>query len=58
MAYWMGQNAFFAFDGTVKKLSCTVDDFVFENIDLTQSDQIFAGVNTEFAEIIYIYNSH
>ena len=55
VAYWMGQNAFFAFDGTVKKLPCTVDDFVFENIDLTQSDQIFAGVNTEFAEIIWFY---
>ena len=55
VAYWMGQNAFFAFDGTVKKLPCTVDDFVFENIDLTQTDQIFAGVNTEFAEIIWFY---
>jgi hypothetical protein len=55
VAYWMGQNAFFAFDGTVKKIFCTVDDFVFENIDLTQSDQIFAGVNTEFAEIIWFY---
>ena len=55
VAYWMGQNAFFVFDGTVKKLPCTVDDFVFENLDLTQSDQIFAGVNTEFAEIIWFY---
>jgi len=55
VAYWMGQNAFFVFDGTVKKLPCTVDDFVFENIDLTQSDQIFAGVNTEFAEVIWFY---
>ena len=55
VAYWMGQNAFFAFDGTVKKLPCTVDDFVFENLDLTQTDQIFAGVNTEFAEIIWFY---
>ena len=55
VSYWMGQNAFFVFDGTVKKLPCTVDDFVFENIDLTQTDQIFAGVNTEFAEIIWFY---
>ena len=55
VAYWMGQNAFFAFDGTVKKLPCTVDDFVFEALDLTQTDQIFAGVNTEFAEIIWFY---
>ena len=55
VAYWMGQNAFFVFDGTVKKLPCSVDDFVFENIDLTQTDQIFAGVNTEFAEIIWFY---
>ena len=55
VSYWMGQNSFFIFDGTVKKLPCTVDDFVFENIDLTQTDQIFAGVNTEFAEIIWFY---
>ena len=55
VSFWMGQNAFFVFDGTVKKLPCTVDDFVFENIDLTQTDQIFAGVNTEFAEIIWFY---
>jgi len=55
VAYWMGQNAFFAFDGTVKKIPCTVDDFVFESLDLTQTDQIFAGVNTEFAEVIWFY---
>ena len=55
VAYWMGQNAFFVFDGTVKKIPCTVDDFVFESLDLTQTDQIFAGVNTEFAEIIWFY---
>ena len=55
VAYWMGQNAFFAFDGTVKKIPCTVDDYVFESLDLTQTDQIFAGVNTEFAEIIWFY---
>jgi len=55
VAYWMGQNAFFAFDGTVTKIPCTVDDYVFENLDLTQTDQIFAGVNTEFAEIIWFY---
>jgi len=55
VSYWMGQNAFFAYDGTVTKLPCTVDDYVFEALDLTQTDQIFAGVNTEFAEIIWFY---
>ena len=55
VAYWMGQNAFFAYDGTVTKIPCTVDDYVFENLDLTQTDQIFAGVNTEFAEIVWFY---
>lgn len=55
VAYWMGQNAFFAYDGTVTKIPCTVDDYVFEALDLTQTDQIFAGVNTEFAEVIWFY---
>ena len=33
-AFWMSPNGFFMFDGTVKSLPCSVEDFVY--IQLTQ----------------------
>ena len=32
MAIWIGPEDFFLFDGSVKKIPCTVQDFVFKNI--------------------------
>jgi hypothetical protein len=34
LAFWMGTEAFYVFDGTVKKMPCTVQDFVFKDINL------------------------
>jgi len=45
------------FDGTVKNLPCTVRRFVFDDINLDQSDKIFAGVNSQFKEITWLYCS-
>jgi hypothetical protein len=55
VAYWMSSNGFFLFDGTVKSLPCSVEDFVYDNIDLTKGQQITAGVNNLFTEIIWWY---
>ena len=55
VSYWMGQNAFFAFDGTVKKLPCTVEQFIFNNINVTGAENAFAGHNGEFNEIMWFY---
>ena len=54
-AYWMSPKGFFAFDGTVKSLPCTVEDHVFNNIDTTKGQQINAGINNLFTEIIWWY---
>ena len=55
--YWMGTANFYVFDGTVKNLPCTVRRFVFDDINLDQSDKIFAGVNSQFKEITWLYCS-
>ena len=55
VAYWMSNNGFFLFDGTVKSLPCSVEDFVYDDIDLTKGQQITAGVNNLFTEIIWWY---
>ena len=55
VSYWMSQDSFFLFDGTVKKLPCTVEQFVFNNINITGSENAFAGHNGEFYEIMWFY---
>jgi len=56
-AYWMSPKGFFAFDGTVKTIPCTVEDHVFENIDTTKGQQITAGLNNLFTEVTWYYPS-
>ncbi len=55
VAYWMGNNGFFSFDGTVNTLPCSVEDFVYDNIDTTKGQQICAGINNLFTEVIWWY---
>lgn len=57
VAFWMGTEAFYAFDGTVKKLPCTVQDYVFKDINLTQKSKFHAGVNSQFNEVTWWYCS-
>jgi hypothetical protein len=54
-SFWMSQDSFYLFDGSVKKLSCTVEQFVFNNINQTASENAFAGHNGEFNEILWFY---
>ena len=55
VAYWMSNNGFFAFDGTVNTLPCSVEDYVYDDIDTTKGQQINAGINNLFTEITWWY---
>ena len=55
IAYWMSNNGFFAFDGTVKSLPCGVEDYVYDDIDTTKGQQITAGLNNLFTEVTWWY---
>ena len=55
VAYWMGKNGFFSFDGTVNTLPCSVEDFVYDDINTTKGQQICAGINNLFTEVIWWY---
>jgi hypothetical protein len=57
VAFWMSPNGFFMFDGTVKSLPCSVEDFVYDNIDTTKGQQVMAGLNNLFTEVIWWYPS-
>jgi hypothetical protein len=45
------------FDGVVKQIPCSVQDYVFTDINLIQSDVFYAGSNTKFGEVTWFYSS-
>ena len=53
----MSKDAFFVFDGTVKKLPCTVQDYVFKDINIIQAQKVHVGINTQFNEVTWWYCS-
>ena len=57
VAYWMSDDAFYLYDGVVKKMPCSVQDFVFDNINYTNKNDICVGLNTAYNEIIWYYPS-
>ena len=56
-AFWLSPNGFFMFDGTVKSLPCSVEDFVFDDFDTTKGQQVAAGINNLYTEVVWYYPS-
>jgi len=55
--FWMGAAEFYAFTGAVQRIPCTVRDYVFDDINTSQSDKIIAGANVSFSEVWWFYPS-
>ena len=54
-AFWMGDDAFYMYDGVVKKMPCSVQDYVYDDLSYTNKNDIACGVNPEFNEIMWYY---
>lgn len=57
VAYWMGRDSFYMYDGRVKNLRCDLKRFVFNDFNFDQIDQVFAGTNEGFDEVWWFYCS-
>jgi len=57
IAYWMGTDKFYSYDGTVKTLPCSVRSYVFNDFNFSQYAQVVAGTNERFDEIWWFYCS-
>ena len=57
MTLWMGEDNFYAFDGQVRNLDCTVKRYIFDRINKTNKDKVYAGINSEFKEVVWLYPS-
>ena len=54
-AYWMSDNGFFRYTGKLESLDCLVEDFVYDDINLTPKEHINAGLNNLFGEVMWFY---
>jgi hypothetical protein len=55
VVYWMGIDKFYMYDGTVRTLDCDLRKFVYQDINLAQNYQVFAGTNEGFNEVWWFY---
>ena len=57
VTYWMGVDKFYVYNGRVQTLPCDLRQFVFDDINLSQQFQVFAGINDGFSEVWWYYCS-
>lgn len=57
IAYWMGVDKFYMYSGRVETLYCPLRQYIFNDINLSQSYQFFSGTNEGYNEIWWFYCS-
>ena len=57
VTYWMGVDKFYKYDGRVQTLRCDLRQYIYDNINPLQFDQIFASTNEGFNEAWFFYCS-
>lgn len=57
ITYWMGTDKFYMYSGRVQTLPSTLRQYVYNDINLTQSFQFMAGTNEGYNEVWWQYCS-
>jgi len=53
--FWMGDDGFYSYNGSVQKLPCSVLSYVQEDLDIGQAFKVFAVLNKEYNEVWWFY---
>jgi len=57
VSYWMGKDKFYKYDGRTQTLRCDLRQYIFNNFNHLQTDQIFGGTVESFNEVWWFYCS-
>jgi hypothetical protein len=57
LVFWMGRGKFYVYSGQVNPLPCTITNYIFSDINISQAWQIFCGTNEAFNEVWWFYCS-
>jgi len=55
VVYWMGIDKFYAYNGRVETLPCTLRNHVFQNLNYDQLAQVICGTNEGWNEVWWFY---
>ena len=55
--FWMDKKGFYVYTGQVQELPCSVDAFIFSDLNQSQVYQVFGFVNKAFDEVGWFYCS-
>lgn len=55
VVFWMGDEDFYMFDGTVRPMECPVTNQVFSAFNVAQGDKVFAAHQPDFNEVWWYY---
>jgi len=57
VAYWMGVDKFYKYDGRTQTMRCDLRQYIFSDINPAQYEQVFASANEGFNEVWWFYCS-
>ena len=57
ITYWMGVDKFYMYSGRVETLPCAVRQYIFDDANMAQAYQFFAGTSEGYNEIWWFYVS-
>jgi hypothetical protein len=57
VVYWMGRDKFYKYDGRVQTQNCDLREYIFNDFNTQQTEQVFASTNEGFNEVWWFYCS-
>ena len=57
VVYWMGVDKFYKYDGRIQTMRCDLRQYIFQDINLGEQAQFFAGTSEGFNEVWWFYCS-
>ena len=55
--FFASKTGFYVYNGAVQKLPCSVQEYVFNDLDLNQAFKCHMGLNSEYGEVWFFYPS-
>jgi hypothetical protein len=55
--FFMSKQGFYFYNGAIQKLPCSVQEYVFTDLDLSQAFKCHLALNSEFSEVWFFYPS-
>lgn len=55
--YWMGATAFYGYSGRIEQIPCSIKDYIFSRLNISQAALVTCGTNLALGEVIWFYPS-